>query len=130
MAMGMGMAKKMMAQMGAGGSPMEMMQKMMGKMTEGGGKPPMEKMMGMCAEMLCAIKQTNALAVQATPEFQEIFSEWLKVTEDKVLDLITKNTTDAAAIAAALKLSEASVRYVLIRLAEAGKITLSATVAK
>jgi hypothetical protein len=30
MAMGMAMAKKMMSQMGAGGGPMEMMQKMMG----------------------------------------------------------------------------------------------------
>jgi len=35
MAMGMAMAKKMMSQMGAGGSPMEMMQKMMGQMRQG-----------------------------------------------------------------------------------------------
>ena len=105
----MAMVKKMMAGMGQGG-PMEMMQKMMGQMAKSGGKP--------------------ALAVQATPELQELFGEWLTATEDKVLDLIAKNTTDTAAIAAALKLSEASVIYLLTRLAQAGKITLNATVVK
>jgi hypothetical protein len=129
MAMGMAMAKKMMGGMGQGG-PLEMMQKMMAQMPKTGGKPPMEMMMGMCAEMLNAIRQTNALAVHCTPELQELFGEWLKVTEDKVLDLITKGTTEAAAIAAALKLTEASVRYILTRLAEAGKITLNAAAAK
>lgn len=54
MAMGMGMAKKMMAQMGHGGSPFEMMQKMMAQMSEAGKPPPMDKMMGMCSEMLNA----------------------------------------------------------------------------
>jgi hypothetical protein len=105
----MAMVKKMMAGMGQGG-PMEMMQKMMGQMAKSGGK--------------------QALAVQATPELQELFGEWLTATEDKVLDLIAKNTTDTAAIAAALKLSEASVIYLLTRLAQAGKITLNATVVK
>lgn len=51
MAMGIAMAKKMMAPDGQGGSPMEMMQKMTAQMS-GDGKPPMEKMMGMCSEML------------------------------------------------------------------------------
>ena len=99
----MAMVKKMMAGMGQGG-PMEMMQKMMGQMAKSGGK--------------------QALGGQATPELQELFGEWLTATEDKVLDLIAKNTTDTAAIAAALKLSEASVIYLLTRLAQAGKITL------
>ena len=52
-------------------------------------------------------------APQATPELQELFSEWLRATEDRVLDLIVKKTTDTAAIAAVLKLSEPSVRYIL-----------------
>ena len=43
MTMGMGMAKKMMAQMGQGGSPFEMMQKMMAQMRSGDDKPQMEK---------------------------------------------------------------------------------------
>jgi hypothetical protein len=57
MAMCMEMARKMMSQMGAGGSPMEMMQKMMAKMGgQAEDKPQMEKMMsmciGMCSEMM------------------------------------------------------------------------------
>ena len=48
MAMGMGMAKRMMAQMGQGGSPFEMMQKMMAQMRSGQGKPPMEPLTSVC----------------------------------------------------------------------------------
>jgi hypothetical protein len=76
MAMGMEMARKMMGQMGKGGpGRMAMMQEMMAKMghgAEGGPQmPPMMQMcMGMCAEMLGAIRETNALAVFATPELQ------------------------------------------------------------
>lgn len=134
MDMGMAMAKKMMGRMEQGGSPFEMMQKMMGQMAPSGGKPPMEKMMGMCmgmcAEMLSAIKQTNTLAVHATPELQRAFAEWLKATESQVLDLIAKNAADASAIAASVNLSEASVRYILTRLAEDGRIILSAQTPK
>jgi len=134
MAMGMGMAKKMMSQMGQGGSPFEMVQKMMAQMAQGDGKPPMEKMMGMCmgmcGEMLSAIKTTNALAVFTTPELQHAFGEWLTHTQDEALKLIAKGTFDEAALASALKLSEESTRYVLARLAESGKITLTATARK
>jgi len=131
MAMGMNMAKKMMSQMGQDGSPMEMMQKMMAQMHQPGeSKPPMEKMMGMCmgmcGEMLSAIKTTNALAVWATPELRTAFSEWLKVTEGEAMTLVANGKTDTVSLAAALKLSEESTRYILNRLAEAGKITLSA----
>jgi len=74
MEMGMGMAKMMMSQMGKGGpSPMAMIQKMMAQMRQGqeGGvqMPPMMQMcMGMCSEMLTAIKQTTDMAAFATPE--------------------------------------------------------------
>ena len=133
-AMCMGMAKKMMSQMGQGGSPMEMMQKMMAQMSAGEGKPPMEKMMGMCmgmcGEMLSAIKTTNALAVFATPELQHAFGEWLTHTQDEAMKLIGNGTTDTATLSSALKLSEESTRYVLTRLAEGGKITLNATARK
>ncbi|HBB6728415.1 TPA: hypothetical protein JD337_004893 [Citrobacter freundii] len=52
MMMGMGMMKKMMAQMGSGGEgPMAMMQKMMAQMGQGQaggeGAPPMQNMMAM-----------------------------------------------------------------------------------
>ncbi len=112
MAMGMNMAKKMMSQMGQGGSPFEMVQKMMAQMSTSEGKPPMEKMMGMCmgmcGEMLSAIRATNALAVSTTPELQNAFAEWLKDTEEEALKLIANGTTDSTALAGALKLSEAS----------------------
>ena len=130
MAMGMGMAKKMMAQMGQG-SPMEMMQKMMAQMKQGEGKPPMEKMMGMCmgmcAEMLTTIRNTTALAVSATPELQDAFSDWLKRTEDEALNFIGDGAKDTAALADALEITEASARYVVRRLAEQGKIKLTAS---
>ena len=129
--MGIDMAKKMMSQMGPGGSPFEMMQKMMAQMGHAEGTPPMEKIMGMCmgmcAEMLSAIRDTNALAVSVTPELQRAFSDWLKDAEARALKLIGNGTTDTAALAAALKLEENSVRYILTRLAEKGEITLTAT---
>ncbi len=66
MAMGMAMARRM---MGGRGSPMEMMQKMLAQMGEGGDGPQMMQMcMGMCSEMLGEIQQTSALAAFATPE--------------------------------------------------------------
>ncbi len=127
MAMGMSMAKKMMSQMGQGGSPMEMMQKMMAQMGEGG-KPPMDKMMGMCmgmcSEMLNAIRQTNSLAVHASPELQHAFADWLKELEGKALAAIGGGEKDAAALAAALKIGEDSARYVLTHLAAREAISL------
>lgn len=132
--MGMDMAKKMVSQMGPGGSPFEMMQKMMAQMGHAEGKPPMEKMMGMCmgmcAEMISAIRNTNALAVSVTPELQRAFSDWLKDAEAEALKLISNGTTETAALATALKLEEDSVRYILTRLAEKGEITLAATAKK
>ena len=71
-----------------------MMQKMMAQMSPGEGKPPMEKMMGMCmgmcAEMLTALKHTNALAVFGTPELHASFTDWLKAHEDKALAVLTR----------------------------------------
>jgi hypothetical protein len=129
MAMGMAMAEKMMGQMGAGGSPMEMMQKMMAQMGEGGKPPSMDKMMGMCmgmcSEMLNAIRQTNALAVHATPDLQHAFADWLQELESKALAAIGEGEKDAAALAAALKIGEDSSRYILTRLAAREAVTLT-----
>lgn len=119
MAMGMGMAKKMMGQMGHGGSPFEMMQKMMAQMSEAGKPPPMEKMMGMCmgmcSEMLNAIRQTAALAVHATPELEQAFGEWLKQLEGQAAELIAQGPQDASELAKALNVTEASANYLLTR---------------
>jgi hypothetical protein len=129
MSTGMGMGKKMKGQMGRGGGPLEMMQKMMAQMSQGEGKAQMEKMMsmcmGMCSDMMTSMRQTNALAVHVTPELQHIFGEWLKQLEDKALGLVEKGTVDAADLARSLKITEDSALYVLHRLAASGKITLA-----
>ncbi len=110
MEMGMGMAKKMMAQMGQGGNPMEMMHKMMSQMGTSEGKPPMEMMMGMCSGMLNAIRETNALAVHGTPELRAAFTEWLGTVEEKALAALKEGEKDAAALGAAVGISEESAR--------------------
>lgn len=128
MATGMAMAKKMMGQMGQGGGPPEMMRKMRAQMSQGEGKPPLEEMMGMCSEMLTAIRETNALAVHATPELEKVFSDWLEGLKEKAGEIVAKGETDGAALDAALGVSEASANYLLYRLATAGKVTLAAKV--
>ena len=131
MAMGMGMARKM---MGQGGSPMDMMQKMMAQMGQGmgqgGGPPQMQQMMqmcmGMCSEMLDAIRQTTAMAASATPALQQAFDAWLKDLEGKAEAAVAEGEKDVTALAAALGIDEESTRYVLGRLAANGKVTLIA----
>ena len=124
--MAMGMAKKMMAQMGQGGGPTAMMQKMMAQKGQSEGKPPMEKMMGMCAEMLTAIRQTNTLAVHATPEIQQAFGDWLKGLETKAIETLADGEKNVATLAAALDITEETTIYLVSRLAAAGTITLTA----
>lgn len=121
----MGMGKKMMGQTGHGGGPMEMMQKMMAQMSQGDGKPAMEKMMGMCSDMMTSMRQTNALAVHATPELQQAFGEWLNGLEYQALGLLAKGAADASDVAQSLKITEDSALYLLNRLATSGKITLT-----
>jgi hypothetical protein len=91
----MAMAKKMMAQMGQSGGPMDMMRKMMGS---GGG--------------------------DGTPELRAMFREWLKGLEEKTLASLRDGEKDTAALGTALGISEESARYVMTQLAAAGKITL------
>ena len=126
---GMGMMNKMMSQMGKGGfNPMEMMQKMMSGMGEGQQQgeamPPMMQMcMGMCSEMLTAMKRTTDMAAFATPELHPLFTEWLGNLESEALRLIKENgEMDAAAIGEALKISEASASLLIARLAGEGKL--------
>ena len=123
---GMAMMEKMMAE----GGPMAMMQKMMAGMGQGEGAAPMQEMMatcmGMCSEMLGAIRQTNALAVFAAPELQHVFGEWLQALESKAEAALGEGEKDATALAGVLDISEESARYVLARLAASGKVTLAA----
>ena len=127
MAMGMAMAKKMMSQ---GSSPMEMMQKRMAQKGQAGGPPQMQQMMqmcmGMCSEVLNAIRQTTAMAAFTAPELQHAFGEWLKDLEANAEAAVAEGEKDAAALAATLGIDEESARYVLGRLAANGKVTLVA----
>lgn len=129
MEMGMGMAKKMMGQMGKGGpSPMAMMQKMMAQMgqgQEGGAQmPPMMQMcMGMCSEMLTAIKRTTDMAAFATPELHKLFAEWLETLEDEALRHLKEGgESDAAELAKALNINEESAAYLIAHMTSSGKV--------
>ncbi len=130
MEMGMGMAKKMMAQMGMDDpNPMAMMQKKMSEMAEGGQQPPpmMQMCMGMCAEMLTAIKRTSEMASFASPELHGLFAEWLGSRKDRAIQLLQKNgAMDLTDLAKALEISEESAAYLLAHLAKGGKVNLRA----
>lgn len=137
MAMGMEMARKMMAQMGKGGpNPVAMMQKMMSQMgggQEGGAQMPrmMQMCMGMCAEMLATIERTIEIAAPATPELHRLFGDWLADRERAALDLLNRDgEPDAATLARSLGLGVESAAYLLARLARAGKVSLRAQVAQ
>lgn len=125
MAMGMAMGKKM---MGQGRGPMAMRQRMMAQpgSSEEAPQIPMQKMMGMCSDMLGAMGQTAGMAAFATPELQQAFGAWLKDLEGKAEAAVAEGEKDAAALATMLGIDEDSARYVIGRLAASGKVTLVA----
>ncbi len=127
MEMGRAMARKMMAQMGKGGSgpdPLSMMKKMLGD--AGNSAPPMMQMcMGMCSQMLTAIQHTTDMAAFATPELQQLFSDWLEQLQaDALQHLREKGELDAAGLAAALGIGEQSAAYLVARLSVSGAISM------
>ncbi len=132
--MGMNMAKMMIEQMGKDGpNPMSMMWKMMGKMAEGGQAPPpmMQMYMGMCTEMLTAIKQTTDMAAFATPELHHLYAEWLKTMEEEVLRCLKESgEINQSALSAALKISEESVAYLIARMVSSGKVVAQLSLSK
>lgn len=129
MEMGMEMAKKMMSQMGKDGpNPMAMMQKMMAQMSEGkegaAPMPPMMQMcMGMCGEMLKAIKRTTDMAAFATPELHQLFAEWLETLECKALEHLKESgKADFEALAKSLNICEESAAFLIARMIGSGKV--------
>ena len=124
-AMGIAMAKKMMAQMSQGGSPMEMM----AQMSQGGdaaadgeddghvhGHVFGDAQRDPPDQCPCRLRDAGAPArLRRLAEGNRGQAEALLADSDK----------DAAALAAALKISEESVTYILARLAARGKITLA-----
>ncbi len=133
MAMGMGMMKKMMAQMRQSGEgPMGMMQKMIAQMKNQQGNEagnPMQQMMGMCmgmcAEMLTALHKTTALATFISPELRKLFEDWIGDLENDTLKMLReRGEMDVDALAAALKISEESATYLITHLENKGVIGL------
>jgi len=90
--------------------------------------PPMMKMcMGMCSEMLTAIKRTADLSALATPELHRLFTEWLETLEAEALEALGESgETDAAALARALNIGEESAAWLIAHLAKEGKVALRA----
>lgn len=79
---------------------------------------PMEKMMGMCHEMLGSVKETAALAAFGTAALRKLFSDWLAKLEEQAVQLMKKDgSVGAKALAAALSLDEESAAYLIARLA-------------
>ncbi len=139
--MEMGMAKKMMGQTeGDGCGPMKkgmgMAKKMMGAKSGDEGEQKdndsePNPMMQMCKKMLGTIKQTSDLAAFATPELHALFSEWLEILENDIVEKISKNDNiTIARMAEALSISEESVVFVISRLIKSGKIEITMTVKK
>lgn len=96
---------------------MDMMKKMMGS---GDGASPMK----MCKDMTSSIKKTASLAAFATPELYALFSEWLQVKENEILDVLKSGGKhDLASIAKTLKLSTESTAYLLARMAAEEKLS-------
>jgi hypothetical protein len=129
MEMGMEMAKKMMGQMGKDGpNPIAMMQKMMAQMGEGkegaAPMPPMMQMcMGMCGEMLKAIKRTTDMAAFATPELYQLFTQWLETLEGQALEhLKDSGKADIEALAKVLNISEESTAFLIAGMIGSGKV--------
>ena len=84
--------------------------------------PPMMQM-GMCSEMLTAIKRTTEMAAIATPELHQLFTQWLKTLEDEALRHLEEDgESDAVGLAKALNISEESAAYLIAQMIRSGKV--------
>ena len=123
------LAKKILDEDAGGADPMTSVEEMIARMGEDGeGPPPMMRMcMGMCAEMLTAIKRTTDMAAIATPEMQALFTDWLEITEMRALDLLSRTgQLDQDTLAEELDISRESAAVILGHLARQGAVTLRA----
>jgi hypothetical protein len=129
------MPKMMAGMMGGGGSSMmDMMKKMMGRMTGGketgddtesgtAGFNPMD----MCHKMMMGMGRSSELASYATPEVRALFEEWSEQIENEIFTYIKEtNTTDPDRLAEHFKLSKNSINFFLSKLAQKDKIKLKA----
>lgn len=134
--MGSMMPKMMKEMMGGEGSPMKGMKGMMSMMgtmvkttgskdntndSESGFDP-----MSMCKEMMGSIRQGQKIAGLATPEIHGLFEEWAEQIESEIMESIQNNKANTIKdIAGSLNISESSVYFFILRLAQKGQIDLA-----
>lgn len=98
--------------------PREMMKGMMGE-----GFNPME----MCGCMIGSITKSAEMATYATPELRTLFEEWLGQLDVEVLEFLKgRETASPEDVADHFKLSKESAVFLLSKLAQEGKVRLSA----
>ena len=97
----------------------EMMQKMMGGMSE-------FNPMAMCQAMLASVSKAAEMAAYATPEVRTLFEEWAGSVEEEILTALkARGQADLNQLAAQLKMSPESILHFLGKLARKGRVTIS-----
>ncbi len=120
--------QEMMNSMMGGGGPMGMMMGMMGgRSGEKKDGEPGEMPWDMCKKMMASMTKTSELATFATPEVRGLFEEWAAQIEEEILQFIDQSgSKDVVKIGEHFKLSTDSVTYFITRLANKGRINLTA----
>ena len=95
----------------------EMMQKMMGGTKE-------FNPMAMCQSMMTSVSKSAEMAAYATPEVRTLFEEWSQEVEREMLAFLRRGPVSLEALAAALKISQASALIFLGKLVQQGKATI------
>ena len=83
--------------------------------------------MKMSQRMAGAIDETQVMssyaALDATPEIDGLFGEWLRTVEDEILEILKKEESlKPSGIAAKLKISEKSVHFFIDKMKKEGKL--------
>lgn len=82
----------------------------------------------MSKEVLAAISHTHELGSYATAELQILFDDWLRDTEQLILDFITiRNRVDPESIATHFKLKRESVIFIVSKLTREGRVAMQAS---
>lgn len=85
----------------------------------------------MCRDMLSSLKDSQRLAVLATPEVQGLFEDWVEQIEQEILDYMKdRDTADISKISKHFKISKDSAYYFLTRLAQKGRLKINVSQVK
>ena len=83
--------------------------------------------MKMSQRMAGAIDKTrvvsSSVTPDATPEINGLFEDWLRVVEDEILEILTKEKSlTPSGVAAKLKISEKTVNFFIDEMRKEGKL--------